>query len=616
MNKHISNYSFYKLYIWKLIHSLINYFFNIYVKKRYNINDNCYLYFKKLGYYNKILINYIQFRESQYFSVLNLRLIKLILNLDNKIPIFSIGHINFTPKHFQIDKIYQSFSVWTKSLNDTVRTIQILEQLLGELSKFIVININSITINYECLKFSLKKVKLLKNDHKTRIIVNKISIFYRGNYCCSIKNFKLSHDCNSNTINIFGKKILIIINNYILKYNIVRDISEILSKFIFNETGKAPNIYFDHIELQLLIHNHITFNFHKVINEKNLIKLDGNIKIWKKEIFWITGCTYNLSNNALNINNIRIRLFKSTADKLYKSFRPIYKQYYNRKPPRLKSTFKKISTLHPNHNYMHSLTCSEKTIDNLSYDKSEIICKSNYISNEIEQTIVNLFRIDSLQIDFQDNKSTFLFKQFIYSNISNGIRISASKWLFKKNKEIYLDSYENSGNFIVEYQDNSLSIYPYKLVLNLDLDIFSQTFGLFADSIGKIIDIFVIHRLHQNYIYDKFYIHSSRIIFSYQSKHLQFFKLLSGKYSELVNILELNNMNFILRPITITYAKNFTNILGILLNKLLEDIIENNFETLIKATPAALSYRISKKIKSVRQIANKCYNIISNNQSE
>ena len=72
-------------------------------------------------------------------------------------------------------------------------------------------------------KVYLKKVKLLKNDHKTRIIVNKISIFYRGNYCCSIKNFKLSHDCNSNTINIFGKKILIIINNYILKYNIVRD---------------------------------------------------------------------------------------------------------------------------------------------------------------------------------------------------------------------------------------------------------------------------------------------------------------------------------------------------------------------------------------------------------
>ena len=86
MNKHISNYSFYKLYIWKLIHSLINYFFNIYVKKRYNINENCYLYFKKLGYYNKILINYIQFIENQYFSVLNLRLIKLILNLDNKVP--------------------------------------------------------------------------------------------------------------------------------------------------------------------------------------------------------------------------------------------------------------------------------------------------------------------------------------------------------------------------------------------------------------------------------------------------------------------------------------------------------------------------------------------------
>ena len=38
-------------------------------------------------------------------------------------------------------------------------------------------------------------------------------------------------------------------------------------------------------------------------------------------------------------------------------------------------------------------------------------------------------------------------------------------------------------------------------------------------------------------------------------------------------------MNFIVQPIIITYPKNFTEILSTLLNKLLEDIIENNFDT-------------------------------------
>ena len=85
-----------------------------------------------------------------------------------------------------------------------------------------------------------------------------------------------------------------------------------------------------------------------------------------------------------------------------------------------------------------------------------------------------------------------------------------------------------------------------------------------------------------------------------------------GKYSELINILELNNMDFILQPISLTYPKDFSFILSNLINKLLEDIVENNFETLIKATPISLSYNISKQISYLSSIADKCYKIILN----
>ena len=55
-----------------------------------------------------------------------------------------------------------------------------------------------------------------------------------------------------------------------------------------------------------------------------------------------------------------------------------------------------------------------------------------------------------------------------------------------------LNSVDKNSTFMVEYKNNSLSIYPYKLYLNLNLNIFSETFGMFTSSIGKIMNIFVI----------------------------------------------------------------------------------------------------------------------------
>jgi hypothetical protein len=612
MNKELSKYSSYKLYIWKLLHSLINYFFNIYVKKRYNINDNCYLYFKKIGYQNQVLVNYITFGETIYFKSLNMKLVKFIINMDTKIPICKINEINIHPKIFNIHTIADLFSVWANHLSNTLKTVAIFNNLYDELCKFAILEIKYTIVHFECFRIKISNIKVFKNKNKTRLFANKLDIYYNDSYICSVNKIKLSHDAHNGNINIFATKMLIIIKNYILKFNIVNDINNILNKFEFNKEGLSPNIYVDKISVQFLIHNHTIFNLQKFIHENKIIKFDGVIKIWKKEIFWIKQCTYNLSKKTIIANNIRIRLFKSTADKLFKTFRPIYKKYYNKKTPKLKSVFNKITNVEPNHSYFNSLDKDSSNNKPNILSKFAVDYNNNYMKLQVDSDSYDLLQIATLTIDFQDNNGSFIYKDFTYSNIKDGLRVTASKWLFKKNKIIYLDSVDNKSKFIVEYQYNSLSIYPYKLYLNLDLDIFSQTFGMFTTSIGRIVDIFVIHRLHKNYIYDKFYIDSCRIIFSYQTKNLQFFNLIAGKYSELINILELNNMDFILQPISLTYPKDFSFILSNLINKLLEDIVENNFETLIKATPISLSYNISKQISYLSSIADKCYKIILN----
>lgn len=603
MDRELSKYSCYKLYFWKLLHSLINYFFDIYVKKKYNINSNCYLYFKKIGYQNQILLNYINFNETKYFKKLHLKIAKFIINMDTKIPILRINEISIHPKIFNIHRISDLFTIWSNHMTDTLQSLIILSKLYNEISKFAIIEIKSMLVNFDFFEIKFSKVRILKNKNKTRIFVDKLYIFYRGHYLCSIQKLKFSHDSLTGTVNIFAKKMLVSIKNYILKHDIANDMINIINQFKCEGKGTLPNIYFDKIEIQLMIHNHIIFKLHKVIHENNIIKFDGLIKIWKKEIFWIKQCTYNLCDNAINVNDIRVRLFKSTADKLFKTFRPIYKKYYNKKPPKLKSIFKKITNVLPDHGYLNSLCSDELTNSPSVIDGFKLDCKNDYIDTHIQSAEYHLFKIGTMTIDFQDNKGSFVFNNFIYSCLENGLRVSVSKWLFDKNKVIYLDSVDTNSNFVVEYQNNALSIFPYKLYLNMDLDIFSETFDIFTSSISKIVDIFVIHRLHQNYIYDKFYLHSCRIIFSYQTRKLQIFELMSGKYSELINILELNNMTFILHPITITYPKNFSFILSLLINKLLEDIIENNFDTLIKATPISLSYTLTKKITYLTNFA-------------
>ena len=54
-------------FVWNVFHSLLNYFFNIYVKSQHNLNKNCYLYINKIGQRNRILINQIKYKETPLF---------------------------------------------------------------------------------------------------------------------------------------------------------------------------------------------------------------------------------------------------------------------------------------------------------------------------------------------------------------------------------------------------------------------------------------------------------------------------------------------------------------------------------------------------------------------
>ena len=93
-----------------------------------------------------------------------------------------------------------------------------------------------------------------------------------------------------------------------------------------------------------------------------------------KDILWLKKCIYDTIKNELDIDNVRIRLFKSTADKIFKTFRPIYKNFYRPKSRSKNKNFSNFkvdkdivklnNTASINLNYIQSLTDSNDNDQN------------------------------------------------------------------------------------------------------------------------------------------------------------------------------------------------------------------------------------------------------------
>jgi len=612
-----------KLYLWKLFHSLINYFFNLHIKKAYNINKNCYIFVKRLGSRNEILINHLNCGKSKLYTQLEFKFIKFILSLRRQIPIISIQAIEFSPTLMCGNKFENHFKIWKNSYYNTIRRLSILDLLQDELKKFIIFRINNINLSLKSYKFVILHFRLIKNDNKTRIALSKCKIYFKNILIGTINNLRISHDKNTNNINVYGDKMVIVISNNFIKFPIIDELIQIVNMFNSDEGGKLPNIFFKEIIIQFTINNHLRLVLTECFLEDFILKCNILVRIWQKDILWLKKCIYDTVNNELEIDNVRMRLFKSTADKIFKSFRPIYKNFYRPKSrsknkntgvsKNEKDIRKLNNTACLNHNYIESLN-SDHTIsacDNELLKSYHPILNNKYLDSCSDFIVKKLFNIQKLTIDFQNGNGSFIFKNFNFSSGDDGFRVSCSKWTFIKNKIIFLDSVNDQSKFIIEFRDNSLFIFPYHLYLNFSIDDFGSTFSEFTNSIGKIVNIFSTSNSSKNsYIYDKFYIDSSRLLFSYKSKPIKMSKLLSGKYVELLNILNIKDLDFILRELTINYPENFSYIITYLISHILDDILENNFDTLIKNTPISSTYQLKKFIENIPRITGKVINII------
>ena len=136
---------------------------------------------------------------------------------------------------------------------------------------------------------------------------------------------------------------------------------------------------------------------------------------------------------------------------------------------------------------------------------------------------------------------------------------------------------------------------------------------MFSASIGRLIDTFVYQRSSDTCVFDMFYLCSFRSLFTYSPDSVDLTSLLLGNYVEIINLLDLSNMDIILKDNTISYPKDFNFIFKYLIKNIVEDVIDNNFESIVNKTPVAMTYKIKKALQRIPGYATKFYNTINRN---
>ncbi len=599
-----------KNFVWNIFHSLINYFFYIHVKNQHNINKNCYLFISRIGLRNRILINHINYGDTQYFKNMELKNIKLEINNNRKIPIIYIKNIVLYPKIFNFENIVNIFKIWNNANSETINKIRFIEDIYNELVRYIFLKSCNITINYKNFRIEINNLILTKNNNKIRIFIKKCKLFYDQIYLCNIKDLKISYDLKTDNINVYSKKVLIVLNSELIRNDVYSKAKNLMSEFSNTDDNKYPNIYISKIKVLFDFQNHMTVNIKTFYVENNIIKYNANIRLWKKDIIWIDGVLYNLNTNICIINDTRIRLFTSSSDKIYKSLRTIIKKYFFIKNRNVLYKIPKFTKPSIDISYCENLI--DSVINSPNYINNKNI-NFSYISENEHGNYIDIMILKKLRIDFENDNGNFIFNDFKYSHSENGICLSCKRWLYFKDDIRYLDTLDHNDIIKFELKDNSMFIHTYKLYLNLDINQYRKTFSIFAKSIDRLVDLYTFQKSSKSYIFDQFYICSFRSVFSYSPDNIVFSNLLTGNYNELVNLLDLTNIDIILKDNTIVYPKDFSYILDYLMKNIIEDVIDNNFETIIKKTPVAMSYKIKKSIQRLPGYATKFYNIINKN---
>ena len=573
---------------------------NIYITSKVVIkNKTVRILIDRLNYKNAIMGNLVVKINNKLFPSIKIN----SLELDSK-------YINIPEKkyenHFKLWKSSNNLSILFSYFNNIIENSKLFNVYIRK-SK-IILSPDTYIIIYGLNIFKRQEHKFIRFKFKT------LKFYYLNKCQGLLRDLKVTFRQNKT---IYIKHIHILFEKKLLNDSFINFLTNIYIKFTSNKNVYLPKLMIKSIKINLYLHNYMRFNISNLIFENNLMHLaEINIKIWKKESIWVNNFKINLANRCKSplIEKIRLRLFNSTGDKIYKTFIILRKKFmpiHKKENKTIKYNLVDIKQNY-NENYIKNTEIKENIIN---IDESEKII-NRYLSIIDELIIDSKLKIINFTITLSNNYGNIYINNLEYKKTSDLSIIQINNWKYYKNNVIFINkNAEDDQPFIIKFNRKSISIEPYNLDIYYDTLYFTKMAIIIKKTIERINNIFYscYYIYNKGYIYEYFYIGSFFTNFNYKKTERNFKSLMEGKKSELLNYLDIRDINILLDEIIINYPKDWnviTNKLGKVYKK---SMYTHNFKNIVDKVSGENGVAILCIKENYRYLKNKIIKSIKNN---
>ena len=508
---------------------------------------------------------------------------KLSVTLNsNYFPSISVNYLEYHINNIPVsEKSKIKFELWSNN----ERLLNSFKGVNNMCNNFVLFNlfIRTARIYYSSDlyldMFGINFFKLAKNDEFIRLKVNNIKVYYLNSFIGKIHNLKITFRPGKT---IYCDQISLLFNKVLLDDHFL-DIMKRGYNFINSgECNEIPKIMVKKAKVNIYLHNYISIKFNNFIFENSLLHLGKiKVKIWKKDSIWVDNFKINISDTHKKpiIENIRVRLFDSTSDKLYKTLIILRKKFIStaRKPP--KYAYKQQEFV-VNNNYIKALN-SEPTeiadIDtNIIIDEYLTLLNSLVINYKL--VIINL--VIKLSYEYGE-----IYAENLKYTINEEHNILAiNNWRFCNNDTVFIRKHmDDNSEFYIKFNKTTTHIVPYKMFIYFDLIYFENMCRILNKTIERFNNLFYssYYIYNKGYVYEHFHIDSFLGVLNYKKSNKNFKSLLEGNSIELLNYIDITDLNILLGEVVLTYPKDWDYIIRKLSACYKKSIYNSNFKSIV-----------------------------------
>jgi len=548
---------FYLIYILiKFIFIFIDLFFKL-------IYCNCKKYYA-IKFDNNIRLFINDFKYNTELVSNNVKNLKIKVNR-NFSPYIKIGFLETKIINIKVSNPNTSkteFKLWNTEYSLLEKDYNQFNKIIDSFSLFNMFIQKQVIYCFSDMYIELYGINIYrkKAGDYIKIKIRKLKIFYK-NKCISRTNIiKLSMK-KSKTI--YVEHIHLLVNKIFLEekfINITNKLNVILNS---GENSYLPKIMIRNFRTNIYLHNYIYMENKDLVFENKLLNISKiKVKIWKKDSIWLENFKLNILDTFKTpvIENVRIRLFNSTCDKLYKSLIILRKKFMPLSNKNEKIKFNSISNIQVNDKYLKSIN---KTPKKIIYKTGDLDIINNYFDKLDDIILKYKFTIVNLQIKLSYNNGTIRAENLIFQKNETYNIFKIYDWSFTNKKISYINKFApNDKDFLIKFNRDSIYITPYKLDIYFDKSAFSNMCLLLKKNIDRLGHLFYssFYIYNKGYVYETFHMDSFSSKFNYKKTDKNLKKLILGNKAELLNYIDIEDLDILLEEVKIQYPKDWTDI--------------------------------------------------------